>query len=169
MRIKNCIIIILFLVLDIPLSIIGINAYSDRNIVLKAALSHGRVDYYILRSNRVLELYQGYTFNIYDINRHYFLDKTIKKASTVISEEDYNNLLEYANEVIHIPGFISAQGNWIATIYYRGYTYETPDFDLYGYVNQFLNKLTGISPIPFEYRDKYFGPEKESRVLIDSK
>ncbi|MPN48313.1 hypothetical protein SDC9_195920 [bioreactor metagenome] len=50
----------------------------------------------------------------------------------------------------------------MAIIYYNGKTYETPGFDDVGIVKELLYKVTGLSPIPFEYREKYFAPKNGS-------
>jgi len=40
--------------------------------------------------------------------------------------------------------------------------FTTPGFDDDGFVKELLYKVTGLSPIPFVYREKYFGPKNGS-------
>ena len=93
----------------------------------------------------------------------FVLKKTYKKASTVISDEDYNYFVKTANDIVERTFFeCLCNGDWTAHIYYNGKTYETPGCDPVGNVKELLYKVTGLSSIPFEYREEYFGPENGS-------
>ena len=152
-----------------PVLIIGINAYRDGDIVLRVRLSEYTTlpqenYYYILRRNRSLESYQGDVYNAVALNWHYYFKKTYKKASTVISDEDYNYFVKTANDIVERT-FLECLGDgqdWQTFISYNGKTYTTPAYDPVGNVKELLYKVTGLSSIPFENREKYFRPENGS-------
>lgn len=166
MKRKKNIIIILIIALFVTFLFNIIPNYSDRNsikIVINPLTLNG-LYYYEIKSDRTMTVCFGTVDNIDPkISSSDFRIKIIKKNKMIITEEEYNNILELANQSINygnIEENISLDGCY-AELYYKGITqriYNSKNgyCDLY----KLLLNITSLAPEFIDIKKQISGIDK---------